>query len=324
MRVTGSDITLTSEYRAATRQSRQESLTVTYRQATPAPPPVPPAAVAPLDTRAEEETLDPKLLLLKLLVESLTGEKIDVPHADDLTPSSRVTLVRADAAPAPPPAWGVSYQASATTSESQQLTVTAQGVVTTADRREIPFTLTLNLADAFSSTQTASFRAGNAAVDPLVIHFDGPAAALTGGRIAFDLNSDGRAEQMPFTGVGSGFLALDINGDHRVTDGRELFGPRTGDGFRELATLDSDGNGWLDAADPAFSALQVWALGADGAPGLTPLAAHGVGALYLSHVGAPFSISDADRAPLGEARRAGLYLTEDGQPGTVQQIDLHV
>ncbi len=329
MRIHSSDITLSSEYRAATRQTRQESLTVTTRPTAPAPLSTPPAATNGAVNGAvgpDGEPLDPKLLLLKLMIEALTGEKIDTLQARDLAPNSQVTLTTTDATAAPAatqPSWGVSYQSTTTASESQQLTVTAQGVVLTADRREIPFTLTLNLADASTTTETVSFRAGNA-VDPLVIHFAGPAAALTGGRVAFDLNADGRAESIPFTGPGSGFLALDANGDGRVTDGRELFGPRTGSGFQELAALDSDGNGWLDATDPAFAALRVWEQGADGAPTLTSLSAHGVGALYLSHIGAQFSITDADRTPLGEARRAGLYLTEDGRPGALQQIDLHV
>ncbi len=334
MRIDSSDITLASEYRAMTRRSQRESLTVTVG---PPPSAVAPAATAPsLAVTGTDETsptaqgLDPKLLLLKLVVESLSGHKIRVMHAEEMTPGATPAVpqtgvaAQSAATPAAQPSWGVSYQAETRNTDSQHLRVTAQGVVITADQREIPFALELNLAETTMSTQTASFRAGTAAVDPLVIHFSGPAAALTTSRIAFDLDADGRDEQIPFTAQGSGFLVLDRDGNGRVTDGRELFGPATGNGFSELAQLDSDGNGWLDAADAAFGALQVWTQDADGVRHLTPLAAHGVGALYLSNLGAPFHVTDDAGVPLGEARRVSLYLTEDGRADVVQQIDLHV
>lgn len=65
---------------------------------------------------------------------------------------------------------------------------------------------------------------------------------LTEAKYNFDLDSDGREDLISFVRPGSGFLALDLNGDGRVNDGRELFGPATGDGFAELARYDQDGN----------------------------------------------------------------------------------
>ena len=41
---------------------------------------------------------------------------------------------------------------------------------------------------------------------------------------------------------GSGYLALDKNGDGTINDGSELFGTRNGDGFADLAQYDEDGN----------------------------------------------------------------------------------
>jgi hypothetical protein len=38
------------------------------------------------------------------------------------------------------------------------------------------------------------------------------------------------------------------------TNGAELFGARSGDGFAELAALDGDGNGWIDEGDAAWQA----------------------------------------------------------------------
>lgn len=65
-----------------------------------------------------------------------------------------------------------------------------------------------------------------------------PAASLTERDFAFDIDLDGHADQIAFVGTGSGFLALDRNGDGEINDGSELFGPESGDGFAELAAYD--------------------------------------------------------------------------------------
>jgi hypothetical protein len=57
---------------------------------------------------------------------------------------------------------------------------------------------------------------------------------------------------------------------------------------------------------------------------LTTLTVHKVGALYLGNVASPFSIKDANNTELGQVRASSLYLDEDGNPGTLQQIDLSV
>jgi len=154
--------------------------------------------------------------------------------------------------------------------------------------------------------------------DPLVINFDGRAADLTDLRFDFDLDADGTCESLPVLARGSGYLALDTDGNGRIDDGRELFGACSGNGFDDLKGLDADGNGWLDEADPAFAALGVWF--PDGS--LKPLRETGVGALHLDSAWTPFSLKDADNAARGQIWRSGVYLMEDGRAGTLQQIDL--
>ena len=56
----------------------------------------------------------------------------------------------------------------------------------------------------------------------------------------------------------SAYLAIDANNDGLINDGSELFGTRSGDGFADLAKLDSDGNRWLDEADSQFDRLRIW------------------------------------------------------------------
>ncbi len=59
--------------------------------------------------------------------------------------------------------------------------------------------------------------------DPLVINLDTEAASVSDQKFYFDLDADGHAEQISFLNSGSGFLALDKNGDGVINDGSELF-----------------------------------------------------------------------------------------------------
>ena len=85
--------------------------------------------------------------------------------------------------------------------------------------------------------------------DPLVFNFEGNTADITDQKFMFDLDCDGKEEEISSLGKGSGFLALDKNGDGIVNDGTELFGTKSGDGFADLAEYDEDGNGWIDEDD---------------------------------------------------------------------------
>ncbi|MDD2885456.1 MAG: hypothetical protein PHT48_10480 [Dechloromonas sp.] len=221
--------------------------------------------------------------------------------------------------PAPPGAPGLSWQTVSTESgcEAEQTTVCAQGWVKTADGQEISFDVRWAMQRQFS-WQGVSLSAGEVRLrDPLMLSFAGPACHLSEQSVVFDLDGDGRPEQVPRPGPSSAYLSFDRNGNGRVDDGSELFGVASGQGFAELALLDSDANGWLDAADPAFASLGLWRGGE-----LMPLASQAVGALATHAVDAPFSLKTADNRLLGQIRAAGLYLTERGAVGALQQVDL--
>jgi hypothetical protein len=117
-------------------------------------------------------------------------------------------------------------------------------------------------------------------------------------------------------------LALDLDRDGLITDGRELFGPQTGNGFAELARYDQDGSSWIDEGDPIFSQLRIWTKGLDGPDRLSPLADRGIGAISLSHGDSPFQLKSTANESLGEVVRTGIYLDEEGKSGLVQQINL--
>jgi hypothetical protein len=170
-----------------------------------------------------------------------------------------------------------------------------------------------------------SVREGDAVrKDPLVINFNGTAAQLTDQRFTFDLQGDGKTAELAMLAGGSGYLALDKNGDGKINNGTELFGPATGNGFNELASYDQDHNGWIDEGDAVFSKLKVWTPSTDGSGNLASLQDSGVGAIALNATATPFELKDGNNQSLGAVRASSVYLSDSGNAGTVQQIDLTV
>jgi hypothetical protein len=220
--------------------------------------------------------------------------------------------------------WGLDYQYHESHYEKEQTVFATSGIVKTADGREIKFDLAYAMSREYSSRIDVSIKAGDALVDPLVINFSAPTASLSPGKIAFDLDADGDKEQISFVGQGSGFLALDKDGDGKVDDGSELFGPRSGNGFADLAAYDADGNNWIDENDPIYEKLTIWTKDENGNDKLLALGQVGVGAIYLGNAATAFSYKNDANQLQGQLRRSGVFLRENGGVGTVQQIDLAV
>ncbi len=198
---------------------------------------------------------------------------------------------------------------------------TSTGTAVTADGRTIDFGITVGMSRSF---KTAFDMVGREAVytDPLIVNLDTDAASLGDVSFFFDLNCDGTAEELSSLGEGSGFLALDRNGDGVINDGSELFGAKTGDGFAELAQYDQDGNGWIDENDEVFSRLSVWAQCGGGEPRLLSLSEADVGAIFLGSRETQFTLTDSSGSEGAMVRRTGVYLRESGSAGTVQHVDL--
>ena len=216
----------------------------------------------------------------------------------------------------------MSYDYYETHYESEQTSFSAQGVIKTADGREISFNAQLNMSREFMSQQHISLRAGDALKDPLVVNFNGSAAELTQRDFSFDIDADGRKDQIAFVAPGSGFLALDKNGDGQVNDGNELFGAQSGNGFADLAKYDDDHNQWIDENDSIYTKLRIWSRDAQGNDSLLGLGQQGVGAIYLGHIGTSFDIKSSANELQGQVKSSGVFLNENGSVGTVQQIDL--
>lgn len=275
---------------------------------------------------------DPRIRLLKAMIAMLTGREVKVFDAAELESAAPVDIeapaqpVNAPAAAPRSAGYGIEYERHESYTESEQTSFAASGVVKTTDGREISFSLSLTMTRSYHEESDVSIRLGDARKrqDPLVLNFNGTAAQLTSQRFKFDLDTDGKNEEINFVSGGSGFLALDRNGDGKINNGSELFGARSGDGFAELAALDADGNGWIDENDSAYDQLRVWTKDAAGNDRLATLRQANVGALSLGRIETPFDLKDSSNALQGQIRSTGIFLQEDGKAGTIQQIDLTI
>ena len=209
--------------------------------------------------------------------------------------------------------------------EKEKSDYKASGKVQTEDGRDIKVEVNVSMA---RKKERDTFIAMSSPLDnlfdPLIINTKAQTSGLSDKKFKFDLDADGKQDEISMTKSGSGFLALDKNGDGKINDGTELFGVKSGDGFRDLAEYDTDGNGWIDENDEVFDKLKVWGKTEDGKDELKSLKESGVGAIFLGAENTEFTIEGEDRVLDGKVRKTGIFLKEDGTAGTIQHVDLAI
>jgi Ca2+-binding RTX toxin-like protein len=118
--------------------------------------------------------------------------------------------------------------------------------------------------------------------DPLILDLNGDrsvVAELYDVQVYFDIDNDGMKERIAWALPEDGLLVRDRNGDGLITNGTELFGSGTlyqrgvtgsggrgagfevangSSGFADLAELDTNRDGVIDAADAGCAELRVW------------------------------------------------------------------
>lgn len=338
MRITGSDIALAASSQRVHHQ--QQTTEVRVRRTTGEERPTADASSRPDRPQADEQTRaiharrqlwqnDPMLARYIEVLERMFGVTVQILDPEDLKAGGASELLARQAEAlgvSSGPALAITVDITHTRFESEAVAFSAAGRLTTADGRTIDLELHSRVSREYLEHSSTRTTFGDApAKDPLVLNLDGLPATLGDARIEFDLDADGRLDRFHILSGGSAYLTWDRNGDGVVNDGSELFGPRTGDGFGELATHDVDGNGWIDEADAIWAQLRLWRPATDHAGTTTALSAAEIGAIYLGHAATPFTLTpgSTDQAR-GEVRATGLFLREDGTPGTVQQLDLRV
>lgn len=207
--------------------------------------------------------------------------------------------------------------------ESESTSFSTTGTVRTADGREINFNVNVGMSREFQeyyreNLELASF----SFCDPLVINLNTDLAQLEDQTFYFDIDGDGEQDEISKLGAGSGYLALDKNGDGVINDGKELFGTASGNGFADLAKYDEDGNGWIDENDAVWDKLKIWTKDENGKDVLYTLADKGVGAICLQNASTDFTQKGTNGQTLGAIRNTGVFLYENGNVGTVQHVDV--
>jgi len=275
-----------------------------------------------------------KIELIENLFKNLTGKKIKffIPQRIEIkNPKIDFNIKILNAAEAQQlqqpqrVGWGLIYNKSVTHFESESTSFSAQAAIRTEDGREINVDLQLNLSREFISKNKINIRASEELkVDPLVVNYGAASASVTQEKYQFDIDANGTLDQISFAGLGSGFLALDLNKDGIINDGKELFGPNSGNGFSDLANYDMDKNGWIDENDTIYEKLRIWTKDAEGNDHLFALGEKGIGAIYLGNVNTSFALKNTSNQLDAQLQKTGIFLRENGTAGTVQHIDLAI
>ncbi|MCG8482177.1 MAG: hypothetical protein MJA31_02615 [Clostridia bacterium] len=266
-----------------------------------------------------------KILLLEKFMEKLTGKKIKFQYIKKITFNHYQNAeITKDNKLSQQQGWGLEYNYSRYYNEQEKMSFRARGCIKTQDGQSIDISLQLNMSRHFASYSGVQIKAGDELIDPIVINLDGAGLSLTQKKYIFDLDTDGKEDQISFVNSGSGLLALDLNNDGIINNGGELFGPNTGDGFNELRVYDADQNGWIDENDPIFDQLKIWIKDENDEDRLLAIGKKGIGAIYLGNIETPFAMKDGKNNTLGQMKSSSFFLNENGQAGTVHQIDLAI
>ena len=275
------------------------------------------------DSGGEKEYTITAERALERMAQEVTGQRIRIHNVRGLANGPKVLLSEPLSQPGQPASFSLTSHSSSY--HYEKISVHSSGSVQLADGRDINFSLDISLERESMVRESIAWRsAGSVLMDPLVFSFDCDLRLLANRHFNFDLNCDGTKEKSFSLPSGSGFLALDVDGDGLITNGAELFGPTTGQGFKELAVHDTDGNGWIDENDPVFAKLRIWKPGSPPGTELVSLAEAGIGAISLSHEQTPFQLRDRRNNLMGQVAASGFFLTEKGEVRPLQEIKLAV
>lgn len=220
--------------------------------------------------------------------------------------------------------WNVTNYSKASYEETETMAFSTVGKAITADGRAIEFNMEIEMSREFCQSSEIITKSTEVVMtDPLVISLDSNPVSVSDQKWRFDIDGNGTQDGISLLSKGAGFLAYDKNQDGKINDGKELFGSTTGNGFKELAEYDEDGNGWIDENDSIFDKLSVWVKDDTGNDKLMGLKQANVGAIYLANLSTEFALkSEKNNSHNAQVRRSGMYLTEDGMAKSIQQLDM--
>jgi hypothetical protein len=167
--------------------------------------------------------------------------------------------------------------------------------------------------------------------DPIILDLDGNGLETVGlaANIHFDHDGDGVLTKTGWAGKNDALLVWDRNTNGSIDTGAELFGDFTmlpngtlaPNGFAALAALDSNGDGVLDANDPAFAELKIWRdadqNGKTGTGELISLLDAGIVALNLAN-----TLKNQNLPNGNQLTREGSFTRADGSTAAMGEFQL--
>ena len=162
--------------------------------------------------------------------------------------------------------------------------------------------------------------------DPLLVQFDSQALGEIKGEKAFDINQDKTLDKLPIFSGDIGYLVYDQNDNQQADNGSELFGPKTGQGFMELAQLDSNNNGFIDVEDQAFEQLYIWQPNENSSQveQWLSLKEAKIQAISLSAINTPFTFYDHNGEVQAQLRQSSFAISDEGYGRGVHQVDVRI
>lgn len=206
---------------------------------------------------------------------------------------------------------------------AQSLDFSFTGTFVSEDGQESEFNVEVSMTQTLAMEQrtTDKFQKWMELHDPLVIDYAGNGVDLSDQKFSFDLDSDGESDQISLLNKGSGFLVLDRNENGMVDNGMELFGTKSGDGFKDLSLFDEDQNGVIDKSDSVFDKLRVWKRDESGDNSLVALGEVGIGAISLNAKKNQYDFLSAQGELNGRLQKSSQFLKNDGNVGGIHHID---
>lgn len=214
---------------------------------------------------------------------------------------------------------GISMSSTSARSFTLDLEIHANdGVV----NKEVEVSLGQSLASTMRVDFSKEMSEKQKLLDPIVIDFDGNGVELADKKFAFDLDSDGSKDQISMLKKGSAYLALDRNNNGKIDNGNELFGTKSGDGFKDLSMYDINRDAKIDASDDIYDKLRVWKKDESGADSLVALGEAGVGVIHLNPTELKNSLYDSAGNLAGIAQRSAGVEFLNGTNSQAYHLDL--
>ncbi len=209
-------------------------------------------------------------------------------------------------------------------SHKQQLSYQVQGQLIINEQE-----LLLNYQMSLESTQSSYHKmevTAAALKDPLIVQFGEQGLGEISSAIEFHINRDNTLDSLPIFSGDVGYLVYDKNSNQQADDGSELFGPRTGQGFNELAELDTNKNGFIDHEDERFEQLFIWQPSKEiiQAEQWLSLQQAKIQAISLSSTTTPYNFYDQQGQIQAQLRQSSFAINNDGLGRGVHQVDVRI